>query len=102
MTIQRGRCCRRPLRRCRALPRCGELSTEREFPSDKVYRRDDRGVVGVESFNAEGPAFFVIHAVLDALNLPRARGSNGWRVGARDQGAGAGEQPRPSRFPLGV
>jgi hypothetical protein len=28
----------------------GDRITEREFPSDKVYRRDDRGVVGVETF----------------------------------------------------
>ena len=28
---------------------CGDSSTEREFPSDKVYRHDDRGIVGVES-----------------------------------------------------
>jgi hypothetical protein len=26
---------------------CGGSSAEREFPSDKVYRRDDRGIVGV-------------------------------------------------------
>jgi hypothetical protein len=32
-----------------------------------VYRRDDRGIVGVESFGAEGLAFVVIHTVLDAL-----------------------------------
>jgi hypothetical protein len=44
-----------------ARPRCGDSITEREFPSDKVYRRDDRGIVGVESFSAEGLAFFVIH-----------------------------------------
>ena len=31
---------------------CGDLIVEREFPSDKVYRRDDRGIVGVESFLA--------------------------------------------------
>jgi len=29
-----------------------ESSAEREFPSDKVYRRDDRGIVGVESLIA--------------------------------------------------
>jgi hypothetical protein len=29
---------------------CGDSSAEREFPSDKVYRRDNRGIVGVESF----------------------------------------------------
>jgi hypothetical protein len=36
------------------LPSCGsgDLNTEREFPSDKVYRRDDRGVIGVESLIA--------------------------------------------------
>jgi hypothetical protein len=28
---------------------CGDLSAEREFPSDKVYRRDDCGIVGVEA-----------------------------------------------------
>ena len=39
---------------------CGDLSAEREFPSDKVYRRDDRGIVGVESFGPQGLAF-VIH-----------------------------------------
>jgi hypothetical protein len=27
---------------------CGALIAEREFPSDKVYRRDDRGIVGVQ------------------------------------------------------
>jgi len=31
-------------------PRCADSSTQREFPSDKVYRRDDRGLVGVETF----------------------------------------------------
>jgi hypothetical protein len=40
---------------------CGDLIAEREFPSDKVYRRDDRGIVGVESFSLQGLAFFVIH-----------------------------------------
>jgi len=34
---------------------------EREFPSDKVYRRDDRGIVGVESFGLQSLAFVVIH-----------------------------------------
>jgi hypothetical protein len=28
---------------------CGDSSAEREFSSDKVYRRDDCGIVGVES-----------------------------------------------------
>jgi hypothetical protein len=45
---------------------CGHSSTEREFPSDKIYRRDDRGIVGVESFGPRGLAFFDIHTVLDA------------------------------------
>jgi hypothetical protein len=31
---------------------CGDSPTGREFPSDKVYRRDDRWVVGVESLSA--------------------------------------------------
>jgi hypothetical protein len=50
---------------CTVLPRCGDSSTERKFLSDKVYRRDDRGIIGVEPFNAEGLAFFVIHTVFD-------------------------------------
>jgi hypothetical protein len=37
---------------CTVLPRCGDLIAEREFPSDKVYRHDDRGIVGVESLIA--------------------------------------------------
>jgi hypothetical protein len=45
---------------------CGDSSAEREFPSDKVYRRDDRGIVGVESFIAQCLAFDVVHIVLDA------------------------------------
>jgi hypothetical protein len=44
---------------------CGDSSTERKFPSDKVYRRDDRGIVGVESFGLQGFAFFIVHTVLD-------------------------------------
>jgi hypothetical protein len=40
---------------------CGDSSAEREFPSDKVYRRDDRGIVGVETFSPQGLAFVVIH-----------------------------------------
>jgi len=42
-------------------------NTEREFQLDKVYRRDDRGIVGVESFGFQDLAFVVIHIVLDAL-----------------------------------
>jgi hypothetical protein len=30
---------------------CGDSSAEREFPSDKVYRRNDRGIVGVQAFS---------------------------------------------------
>src|ERR1700761_4049725 len=30
-----------------------DSSTEREFPSDKIYRRNDRGIVGVESFSPQ-------------------------------------------------
>jgi hypothetical protein len=40
---------------------CGDLSAERKFLSDKVYRRDDRGIVEVESFSLRGLAFVVIH-----------------------------------------
>ena len=39
---------------CTVLPRSGDLNTERKFPSDKVYRPDDRGIVGVESFGPQG------------------------------------------------
>jgi hypothetical protein len=39
---------------------CGDSNAEREFPSDKVYRRDDRGIVRVESFGLQGLAFFVV------------------------------------------
>jgi hypothetical protein len=52
-----------------------ERSDEREFPSHKVYRRNDRGIVGVESLSAKGLAFFVIHTELDARScstVPRA------------------------------
>jgi hypothetical protein len=40
---------------------CGDSSAEGEFPSDKVYSRDDRGIVRVESFGLQGLAFFGIH-----------------------------------------
>jgi hypothetical protein len=42
-------------------PSGADSSTQREFPSDKVYRRDDCGVLGVESTGPQGLAFFVIH-----------------------------------------
>jgi hypothetical protein len=29
---------------------CGDSYTKRKFPPHKVYRRDDRGIVGVETF----------------------------------------------------
>jgi hypothetical protein len=31
----------------------------KSFPSDKVYRRDDRRIVGVESLGPQGLAFVV-------------------------------------------
>ena len=37
------------------------VASQRQFPSDKVYRRDDRGIVGVEPLSAYGLPFFVIH-----------------------------------------
>jgi hypothetical protein len=43
---------------------CGDSSAEREFPSDKVYRRDDRGIVGVEPFSPHGSGFFSVHTIL--------------------------------------
>jgi hypothetical protein len=56
---------------------CGDSSAEREFPSDKVYRRDDRGIVGVESFGLQGLAFVVIHRL---GRVPASHGS-----GSRDR-----------------
>jgi hypothetical protein len=38
-----------------------DSSAEREFPSDKVYRRDNRGVIRVESFGLQCLAFVVMH-----------------------------------------
>src|SRR6516164_4679944 len=35
------------------------VGNEREFASDKVYRRDDRGIVGVESLGAQGLGLFI-------------------------------------------
>ena len=54
------------------VPRTGKLEDSRraaavtQLPSEssqrtKVYRRDDRGVVGVESLSLQGLAFVVIH-----------------------------------------
>jgi hypothetical protein len=48
-----------------------ERSDEREFPSDKVYRRNDRGIVGVESFGPQGLPVVVIHTVLDVVAIAR-------------------------------
>jgi hypothetical protein len=65
---------------------CGDSSAEREFPSHKVYRRDDRGIVGVESFSAEGLAFVVTHTVLDApaaRAVPACSTDHGWQSIAR-------------------
>jgi hypothetical protein len=43
----------------------GDSSTEREFPADKVYRREDRGIVGVEPFRPHSLGLFSVHTVLD-------------------------------------
>jgi hypothetical protein len=52
--------------RARGRPRSEEHSSaERKFLSDKVYRRNDRGIVGVESLSLQGLAFVVSHTVLD-------------------------------------
>jgi hypothetical protein len=60
---------------------CGDSSAEREFPSDKVYRRNDRGIVGVEPFGLQGLAFVIIHTILDApvCRAVAAFGSSGAR-----------------------
>jgi hypothetical protein len=50
---------------------CADSSTEQEFSSDKVYRRDDCRVVGVESFGLQCLAFFVIHTSWDVASVVR-------------------------------
>jgi hypothetical protein len=55
---------------------CGDSNTEREFPSDKVSRRDDRGIVGVEPFSPHGLGVFSVHTVLDVrrgLTVPHGK-----------------------------
>jgi hypothetical protein len=54
---------------------CGDSSAEREFPSHRVYRRNDRGIVGVESFGLQGLAFFGIHTSVGraVVTVPRLR-----------------------------
>ena len=39
---------------CMVLPRCGDSSTERQFPAHHVYCGHDRRVIGVESFSPHG------------------------------------------------
>ena len=46
---------------CTVLPRSGDLNTERKFPSDKVYRPDDRGSSGSSPSARRAAAFIVIH-----------------------------------------
>jgi hypothetical protein len=56
---------------------CGDSSAEREFLSDKVYRRNDRGVIGVEPFSPHRWGFFSVHTVLDVkrgLTVPACLG----------------------------
>jgi hypothetical protein len=43
---------------------CGDLTAEREFPSDKVYRREPRRVIGVEPFCLYGLGFFSVHSIV--------------------------------------
>jgi hypothetical protein len=40
-------------------------SAEREFPSDKVYRRDDRGVIILEPVIPHSMGSFSVHTILD-------------------------------------
>jgi hypothetical protein len=57
-------------------PRCGDSSAERKFLSDKVYRRDDRGIFGVESFGLHSLGFFSVHTILDVrsgLTVPHGK-----------------------------
>jgi hypothetical protein len=42
---------------------CGDSSPERKFLSDKVYRRNDHGIVGVESFGLQCLGFFSVHNI---------------------------------------
>jgi hypothetical protein len=52
---------------------CGDSSAERKFLSDKAYRRNDRGIVGLESLGSQGFGFFAFHACLDMTRLPRVQ-----------------------------
>jgi len=60
---------------------CGDSSAEREFPSDKVYRRDDRGVVGVESFGLQCSAFVVIDTSVGRKARSCGSGTRNARIG---------------------
>jgi hypothetical protein len=70
---------------------CGGSRAEREFPSDKVYRRNDRGIVGVESLGPQGLAFLST-PVLDVAPVATV---------PRTYRAGAGPQTGHSSVPLG-
>jgi hypothetical protein len=62
----------RPSGTARSLPYTG-----REFLSDKVYRRDDRRIVGVEPFGPHSLGFFSVHTILDVrpgLTVPACLG----------------------------
>jgi hypothetical protein len=64
---------------------CGDSSAEPEFPSDKVYRRDDRGFVGVEPFSTHSLGFFSVHTVLDVrrgLTVPACLGERRNKTGS--------------------
>jgi hypothetical protein len=53
---------RRPYPNSRLSP---DQHRQRQFPSDKVYRSDDRGLVGVEALSPQCTSRYVIHTVLD-------------------------------------
>jgi hypothetical protein len=69
----------------------GDSSAEREFLSDKVYRRDGSGVVGVESLSPHTLGFF-IHTVLDVrrgLAVPRGKARHPKRMTGRTRSVSA-------------
>jgi hypothetical protein len=73
---------------------CGHSNTEREFPSDKVYRSDDRGIVGVECLSPHRLGFFSVHTVLDVrrgLTVPVCPRT--WLARATDRGSVASIAP---------
>jgi hypothetical protein len=80
-------------------------NTEREFPSDKVYRRNDRGIVGVESRGSQGFASAVHTSV---GRKARSYGSRlvtsiaGWARYSGQVGGTASSVNKPAVIPVSL